>query len=271
VVACTISAVSHRSSSRLCAGAPTALIAALVLAVGLSACGATAGPTETNNQAAAAAAAAAPQTTVDAGPTSQVAKAKGDSVKVYSSPDSTTPVRSDPNPWLYNNEPGAKIPLVYLVKDAAGPDWLEVYLSTRPNGSTGFVKRSDVEIQDNPYRLEVHLGAFNLKAYKGNTLVLDAPIAVGADDGPTPGGLYFVNVLLKSTDPGYGPYAFGLSGHSDVYQSFNGGDGQLGLHGTDQPEKIGTKVSHGCIRLKNEDITTLAQQLPLGTPIQILA
>jgi lipoprotein-anchoring transpeptidase ErfK/SrfK len=248
----------------------------LALAIGLSACG-SGTPTTVANQPAATAAALqgdAPSTAPPdptAGPPTEVAKAKADSVEVYDKVDGTTPLRADPNPWLYNNEPGAKIPLVYMVKDHPTSDWLEVYLSSRPNGSTGFVKASDVTIETNPYRLEVSLGAFKLKAYKGNDVVLDTSIAVGADDGPTPGGLYFVNVLLQSTDPSYGPYAFGLSGHSDVFQSYNGGDGQLGLHGTDHPEKIGSKVSHGCIRLKNEDITTLAQQLPLGTPVQILA
>jgi lipoprotein-anchoring transpeptidase ErfK/SrfK len=255
----------------------TGLAVALVIALGVSACGQSADTNVAQQQAGAAATPGlkgdATSTTAapDAGPTSTVATAKGDSVKVYDSTTSTTPLRSDPNPWIYNNEPGAKIPLVYLVKNDVDANWVEVYLSTRPNGSTGFVKKSEVDLGANPYRLEVRLGAFNIKAYKGNDVILDTKIAVGADDGPTPGGLYFVNVLLKSDDASYGPYAFGLSGHSDVYQTFNGGDGQLGLHGTDQPDKIGTKVSHGCIRLKNEDITTLAQQLPLGTPIQILA
>ena len=46
------------------------------------------------------------------------------------------------------------------------------------------------------------------------------------------------------------------------------GDGYA-LHGTDKPETIGRSVSHGCIRLRNEDIATLYGMVELGTPIFI--
>ncbi|PYP79446.1 MAG: hypothetical protein DMD35_08380 [Gemmatimonadetes bacterium] len=48
----------------------------------------------------------------------------------------------------------------------------------------------------------------------------------------------------------------------------NMGDGYA-LHGTDQPESIGRSVSHGCVRLRNEDIETLYQMVPVGTPVFI--
>ena len=48
----------------------------------------------------------------------------------------------------------------------------------------------------------------------------------------------------------------------------NMGDGYA-LHGTDVPTSIGTSVSHGCVRLRNEDIETLYQMVPVGTPVYI--
>jgi L,D-transpeptidase-like protein len=48
----------------------------------------------------------------------------------------------------------------------------------------------------------------------------------------------------------------------------NMGDGYA-LHGTDEPNSIGTSVSHGCVRLRNEDIETLYQMVPVGTPVYI--
>jgi hypothetical protein len=48
----------------------------------------------------------------------------------------------------------------------------------------------------------------------------------------------------------------------------NMGDGYA-LHGTDQPESIGRSVSHGCVRLRNEDIETLYQMVSVGTPVFI--
>ena len=46
------------------------------------------------------------------------------------------------------------------------------------------------------------------------------------------------------------------------------GDG-YGLHGTNQPETIGRAVSHGCVRLRNEDIEKLFEMVPVGTPVFI--
>ncbi|MBV8386095.1 MAG: L,D-transpeptidase, partial [Acidimicrobiia bacterium] len=60
---------------------------------------------------------------------------------------------------------------------------------------------------------------------------------------------------------------FATSAHSNVLTSFMGGDGMVGLHGTDAPGSIGRAVSHGCIRIGNADITKLAMMLPLGTPL----
>jgi lipoprotein-anchoring transpeptidase ErfK/SrfK len=67
----------------------------------------------------------------------------------------------------------------------------------------------------------------------------------------------------------YGPYAYGLSGFSNVLTSFGSGDGVIGIHGTNEPWLIGKDVSHGCIRMRNDDIERLAQFLPLGTPVEI--
>jgi len=80
-------------------------------------------------------------------------------------------------------------------------------------------------------------------------------------------------VLMKAPNPGgaYGPYAYGLSSHSDALSSFNGGDAEIGLHGNDDASVLGSAVSHGCIRMDNTEITKLAALLPLGTPVDISA
>jgi lipoprotein-anchoring transpeptidase ErfK/SrfK len=195
---------------------------------------------------------------------------------IYDAPDpAAVPSRTMANPRLINNDPNAAVPLLFLVKDTpdANCDWVEVLLPVRPNGTTGWVKRADVTLTPNPYRIEVRLGEFNLKVFKGDEPIMDTTIAEASDNTPTPGGLYFTTELVRTPNPGgvYGPYAYGLSGFSEVLQSFNGGPGQLGIHGTNQPQLLGTKVSHGCIRLHNDDITELAGILPLGVPVQIIA
>ena len=47
------------------------------------------------------------------------------------------------------------------------------------------------------------------------------------------------------------------------------GDG-YGIHGTNAPETIGRSVSHGCVRLRNEDIEKLYEMVPVGTPGQFV-
>jgi lipoprotein-anchoring transpeptidase ErfK/SrfK len=191
---------------------------------------------------------------------------------IYPSPDAAQPSRRLPNPVQVSaSDPSAVGPLVLLERRDAGQGWLEVFLPVRPNGSTGYVRAADVKATSHSFHIAVHLAAFNLKVYDGDRVILDAPIAEAADNTPTPGGLYYTNMLLKPPDPNgpYGTYAYGLSGYSDTLTSFGGGPGQLGIHGTNEPAKMGQKVSHGCIRLRNQDIEKLAPILPLGVPVQI--
>ncbi|MDQ6781881.1 MAG: L,D-transpeptidase [Actinomycetota bacterium] len=88
---------------------------------------------------------------------------------------------------------------------------------------------------------------------------------------PTPTGLYYIRVLLQTTDPTsvYGPYAYGLSAHSDALAEFDGGDAEVGIHGNNDQSVLGRQVTHGCIRMDNAEITKLSQVLPLGTPVKI--
>ena len=69
-------------------------------------------------------------------------------------------------------------------------------------------------------------------------------------------------------DSVYGTYAYGLSGFSDVIRTWWEG-GVIGLHGTNDPSSIGRPESHGCIRMRNADISWLVRILPLGTPVLI--
>ena len=159
---------------------------------------------------------------------------------------------------------------MFLV-DGAKAGWLRVQLPVRPNGSVGWVRTSDVTLSRHNFHIEVELAAFRLRAYRGTEVILDVPVGVAKENTPTPGGRYYTTELLKPPDPNtvYGTYAYGLSGFSEVLQSFNGGPGQLGIHGTNDPSSIGKRVSSGCIRLRNEDIEKLAGTLPLGVPVII--
>ena len=79
--------------------------------------------------------------------------------------------------------------------------------------------------------------------------------------------------MLQAPDPNtvYGPFAYGLSGHSEVLTEFDGGDAEVGIHGNDDASVLGQSVTHGCVRMSNDGITKLSKILPLGTPVQITA
>jgi lipoprotein-anchoring transpeptidase ErfK/SrfK len=158
-----------------------------------------------------------------------------------------------------------------LLVTAEEDDWLEVLMPTRPNGSTGWVRRADVELVSVDLKLTIDLQARTLTLLDGGAEVLTTPVAIGSGDAPTPTGLFSVTDKLVTDDESsaYGPFALGLSGHSEVLTEFAGGDGQVGIHGTNDPSSIGKAVSHGCIRVPNDVITQLNELLPLGTPVTI--
>ena len=203
-------------------------------------------------------------------------------IDVYDSPDAKTASRDFDNPWLYDpTVPTSKVPQVFLVKEQQG-DWVQVLLPVRPNGSTGWVKRDDVTLTQNPYSIDVELGAHTITVKNGANTIYTGPVAVGATDPPlpdagkptpTPTGEYYLRVLIQAPDPNtvYGPYAYGLSSHSETLDSFAGGDAEVGIHGNNDASVLGTDATHGCIRMDNDAITMLAKQLPLGTPVTVNA
>jgi lipoprotein-anchoring transpeptidase ErfK/SrfK len=149
--------------------------------------------------------------------------------------------------------------------------WVHVYLPSRPNGSLGWVRSRAVKMYDNRYRIVIRLRAHRLQLWRKRHLLATYPVATGTASTPTPRGLYYIVELLQPDNPGgsYGPYSFGLSAHSNVLKTFAGGDGRVGLHGTNEPGLIGSSVSHGCIRLRNAAVRRLARILPLGTPVYV--
>lgn len=162
-------------------------------------------------------------------------------------------------------------PLVFQGLGEPVDGWLQVRLPARPNGLTGWIRTTDVDITRNPYRIEVDVDDYELAIFRDDEVVLTTTVAIGTGSTPTPRGEFYLMELLRPPDPDglYGPYAYGLSGFSNALTSFNGGPGIIGIHGTNEPDLLGRDVSHGCIRVDNGVITEMAGFLPLGTPISI--
>ena len=194
-----------------------------------------------------------------------VATADVASLPIYQTPRALGPFQSIANP----NPLGA--PLTLLV-NAVGRGWLQVYLPERPNEFTGWVSETNVTVATDAYRIQVDLGARQVSLFHNGVKIATDSAAVGSPDSPTPTGHFFVTEDLALTDPSgpYGPYALGLSGFSNTYYSFEGGPGQIAIHGTNQPQVIGGYASHGCVRLTNPNIAALVTVVPSGTPVDIV-
>ena len=188
----------------------------------------------------------------------------------------------DAQPIDIGPETAAGAPTTFAVVGDASPDapqdhpgWLQVALPTRPNGSTGWVPVDSVTVVKTPFRVFVDLAGRTLRVEDDGTGVFTAAVAIGTADNPTPVNGTYVTELIDNNDPdgAYGPYAFGLAMHSDTITEFgDGGDGQVGIHGTNRPDLIGQAVSHGCVRLSNDDVEDLVDLgLPLGVPVFITA
>jgi lipoprotein-anchoring transpeptidase ErfK/SrfK len=206
------------------------------------------------------------------GYTSLVAEAVGSEVAVYDRPSVSAPKRTFPNPWSVDPQrPTAVVEQVFLVEDRRTDGWVRVLLPVRPNGSSGWVRASNVAIHAVTYSVKVEKRAHQITVLDRGAVLYRGPVAVGKPTTPTPTGRYYVRVLIQAPNPHtvYGPYAYGLSSHSDALSNFDGGDAEIGLHGNDDALALGHDVTHGCIRMDNAEIATLAALLPLGTPVDI--
>lgn len=162
---------------------------------------------------------------------------------------------------------------VLAVVDAPGDGWVEVMLPVRPNGSTGWVSTDQVSLYIVDGEIHIDLTERSLTYVVDGVTVLETEVGIGSEHNRTPVGEFFVtdNVTLADPNSPWGPHALGLSARSDTITEFNGGDGIIGIHGTNNPGSIGGDISLGCVRLPNDKITALHEMVPIGTRVTVSA
>jgi lipoprotein-anchoring transpeptidase ErfK/SrfK len=156
------------------------------------------------------------------------------------------------------------------------PGWVQVRLPQRPNGSTAWVRRSDVLLATTPYRVEIDVATTRLRVFEEGEEILDAPVGLGTEDAPTTVGNFFVAFMQEPPDTtsGWGPFVVVTSSHSETISDFeSSGDAIAAIHGPlgadEEIGDTGAYVSHGCIRLHLDDLEVL-RDLPAGTPIDVI-
>jgi lipoprotein-anchoring transpeptidase ErfK/SrfK len=164
------------------------------------------------------------------------------------------------------------LPVLGRVTHRDGRTWLDVRLAGRPNGSNGWIRIAGTRPSWTAWRLSVDLDARLVTVYYRGRVVHRFPAVVGKPSTPTPQGSFFIEEGLSLSAWAAGaPFALATSARSDVLAEFDGGPGQIALHGMGNlPGALGTASSHGCIRLDAPDITWLAAHIGAGTPLRIV-
>lgn len=148
--------------------------------------------------------------------------------------------------------------------------WIKVELPGRPNGKTGWVPRGALgPLHAVSGYLLVDRAHLRATLFRDGSTIFSAPVGVGKASTITPPGHFYVMEKLRAINgPVYGPYALGTSAYAPSLSEWPGG-GIVGIHGTDEPALIPGRPSHGCIRMRNGDITRLWATVGVGTPIDI--
>lgn len=150
-------------------------------------------------------------------------------------------------------------------------DWLLVRLPGRPNGHTGWITRTGTTSSVTAWHLVIDTTTRRVTVYHAGHVVRVITVVVGKAATPTPTGDYFVEESIALGHAAIGaPFALALSARSNVLQEFEGGPGQIALHGLQNVGGVpGTAVSHGCVRLPTSAIRWLAGRIGPGVPVTI--
>lgn len=136
----------------------------------------------------------------------------------------------------------------------------------------------------NEYWIRVNKGRMTLTLYKGTDTVVSYPIACGRGAGfkktsrfdfITPTGTYKIwRVVQDASKILYDPKWFNEEG--EPYPAYGAklisfyNNWQIAIHGTGSPRSIGRRVTHGCVRLRNQDITALSKYVTPPMHLEII-
>ncbi len=163
------------------------------------------------------------------------------------------------------------LPVLARSIGAGGARWLQVMLPGRPDGLTGWITQAGTRAAITDWRIVLNLAARRVTVYNDGSRVRTFKAVVGKPSTPTPTGQFFVQEVVKMQpgEPG-GPFALALSARSNALQEFEGGPGQIAMHGRGNlGGTLGAAESHGCVRLGTQAIDWLAARIGGGTPVTI--
>jgi L,D-transpeptidase ErfK/SrfK len=134
---------------------------------------------------------------------------------------------------------------------------------------------ADQYLPSSSMRLQLQLGDRRVYVYRGDTIITSFPVAIGRRGWETPTGEF--QVLNVQRDPVWKhPFKGNLippgpgNPLGDRWIGFwSDGKNTVGFHGTPHESLIGQAVSHGCVRMRNQDIRALFELVRVGTPVSV--
>jgi hypothetical protein len=208
----------------------------------------------------------------------QLSNPRGTSRWAY--PEGAAVIRSSPTPrsrpvgrlrFLTGDDQAELYVALASERLASGQTWIEIQVPTRPNGRTGWVPRAALgPLQKIDSYLVVDQETLTATLYRNGQPIFSARVGVGKASTVTPKGHFYVMEKLRTLNaPIYGPYAIGTSAYAPTLSEWPGG-GVVGIHGTNEPQLIPGRPSHGCVRMRDGDVARLWHMIGLGTPIDIV-
>ena len=146
-------------------------------------------------------------------------------------------------------------------------------LPVRPNGSTAWVQTAFFTKESHNYHITIDVSENTVNVYRGEDLLIEQIAVSGRESRPTPVVRAYIDEKIPgaSLSPAYGDWVLSIAAFSESLGTFGGGMPKLALHGTNQPELMGQYVSSGCVRVPNEVISFIADSVPIGTIVEIVA
>lgn len=157
------------------------------------------------------------------------------------------------------------------IDNADGSVWLRIDVLGRPNGRLGWVPSGALgPLHKTTDLLVISRSKLKATLHRGGRVIWGARVGIGKASTPTPGGNFYIREALSvgASNGVFGAFAFGTSAYSPGLSDWPAG-GVIGIHGTNQPNLLPGRISHGCIRMRNAAVLRLRRLLKVGTPLQI--
>jgi lipoprotein-anchoring transpeptidase ErfK/SrfK len=163
------------------------------------------------------------------------------------------------------------LPVIGHSTTTGGVHWLKVRVPGRPNGRKGWVAQRGTVLTTTSWHVVARTSSRRVRVYRRGRLVRSFAAIMGKRSTPTPHGKFFVEESVRMLPGSAGaPFALALSARSNALQEFEGGPGQIAMHGVaNLGGTLGTSISHGCVRLANRSIRWMAARISPGAPVTI--